>query len=42
MGLSRSLCEEEGQDTAVVRQLSTTQCSDNQEHVPVATYQPLV
>jgi hypothetical protein len=38
MGLSRSLCEEEGQDTAFVHRLSTTQCGDNQELVPIAMH----
>jgi hypothetical protein len=35
MGLSSSLCEEEGQDNASVHRLSTTQCGDNQEQVPL-------
>jgi hypothetical protein len=42
MVLSCSLCEEERQDTVIVHQLLTTQCSDNQEQVPIATHQPLV
>jgi hypothetical protein len=33
MGLSFSLCEEEGQDTAHVHQLLTTQCGDREEQV---------
>jgi hypothetical protein len=33
MGLSCSLCEEEGQDTTHVRRLPTTQCDDREERV---------
>jgi hypothetical protein len=36
MGLSCSLREEEGQDTAFVHRLPTTQCSDREEQVSVA------
>jgi hypothetical protein len=39
MGLSCSLCEEEeGQDTAHVRRLLTTQCGECEEQVSVALH----
>jgi hypothetical protein len=38
MGLSCSLCEEEGQDTVYVRQLPTTQCGDRLEQVFIAPH----
>jgi hypothetical protein len=36
VGLSRSLCEEKGQDTMHVRRLSTTQCGGREEQVFIA------
>jgi hypothetical protein len=42
MGLSCSLCEEEGQDIAQVCQLPTTQCSDREEQVSIALHWSLV
>jgi hypothetical protein len=38
MGLSYSLCGEEGQDTAFVRRFLTTQCGDREEQVSAALH----
>jgi hypothetical protein len=38
MGLSDSLCEEEGQDNVHVRRLLTTQCGDCEEQVPATPH----